>query len=74
MLEGTADGAAVYFVHSFMAAPDLPAHRLADCDYDGIAVAAVVRRDNVLGCQFHPEKSGEVGLAMLRRFLAPGAR
>lgn len=70
VLADTTPGDAVYFVHSYMAAPASPAHRLADCNYGGIAVAAVIERDNILGCQFHPEKSGEVGLTMLRRFLA----
>lgn len=62
-------GEAVYFVHSFMAEPALPEHRLADCRYGGIPISAVVKRDNVTGCQFHPEKSGEVGLEILRRFI-----
>jgi glutamine amidotransferase len=60
---------ALYFVHSFMAEPALPEHRLADCRYGGILIAAAVKRDNVMGCQFHPEKSGEVGLKILRRFI-----
>lgn len=63
-------GTAVYFVHSFMAQPDDPAHRVADCRYGGHAVSAAIGRDNVFGCQFHPEKSGELGLKVLRRFLA----
>jgi len=62
-------GCAVYFVHSFMAVPRDPADRLADCDYEGEAVCAAVQRDRLIGCQFHPEKSGEAGLDMLRRFL-----
>lgn len=62
-------GEAVYFVHSFMAQPTSPMHRLADCSYGGIPISAVVKRDNVMGCQFHPEKSGEVGLKILRRFI-----
>lgn len=62
-------GDAVYFVHSFMAVPAAPEHRLADCCYGGIAIAAVIQNGNVLGCQFHPEKSGEVGLTILRKFL-----
>ncbi len=60
---------AVYFVHSFMANPKVPAHRVADCLYGGIPVSATIEHDNVLGCQFHPEKSGEVGLKILKRFL-----
>jgi glutamine amidotransferase len=69
LLADVVAGDAVYFVHSYMAEPTDPAHRLADCDYGGTMVSAVVGRDNVLGCQFHPEKSGEVGLKILRRFL-----
>ncbi len=62
-------GEAVYFVHSFMAVPASPAHRLADCNYGGIPISAVLQRNNVMGCQFHPEKSGEVGLGILNNFL-----
>lgn len=62
-------GEAVYFVHSFMAAPADASHRVADCIYGGMRVSAAVRRGNIFGCQFHPEKSGESGLKVLRRFL-----
>lgn len=68
VLENTAAGDAVYFVHSFMAVPADPAHRIADCIYGGHKVAAVISNANVMGCQFHPEKSGEVGLKILRTF------
>ena len=63
-------GEAVYFVHSFMVSPANPRHRLADCLYGGKRVSAAVGRDNLFGCQFHPEKSGEVGLKVLRSFLS----
>jgi glutamine amidotransferase len=69
LLADVVPGDAVYFVHSFMAIPNIPAHRLADCAYGGTDISSVVGKDNVFGCQFHPEKSGEVGLAILRRFL-----
>ena len=69
LLAGIAPGEAVYFVHSFMAEPTSSAHRLADCLYGGIAVSAAVQREHVLGCQFHPEKSGDVGLRVLKNFL-----
>jgi glutamine amidotransferase len=59
----------VYFVHSFAAYPADPRHRLADIVFAGRAIAAVVTRDNVSGCQFHPEKSGDVGLAILASFV-----
>jgi imidazole glycerol-phosphate synthase subunit HisH len=63
-------GEAVYFVHSFMAIPSNPVHSIANCLYGGIPVPATIGRDNIYGCQFHPEKSGEVGLKVLRRFLS----
>lgn len=62
-------GESVYFVHSFMAQPVSPDHRLADCLYGGWRVTAAVGWKNIWGCQFHPEKSGEVGLRLLRRFM-----
>jgi len=60
---------AVYFVHSFMASPADRGHCIADCHYGGVTVSAAIRRDNIHGFQFHPEKSGEVGLRILKRFL-----
>lgn len=69
VLQDCGPGQAVYFVHSFMAVPTQGVHRLADYDLGGHAVAAVIQKDEITGCQFHPEKSGEVGLGILRRFL-----
>lgn len=69
LLQEIKPGEAVYFVHSFMASPSDPGHRIADCAYGGVLVSAVIERENIFGCQFHPEKSGEVGLKVLRRFL-----
>lgn len=60
------DGDCVYFVHSFYAA-DCAEHTVATCEY-GADLAALVRNKNVCGCQFHPEKSGNVGLNILRAF------
>jgi glutamine amidotransferase len=57
-----------YFVHSYAAAPDDARVSLAECDYDGRVFCAAVRQDNIWGTQFHPEKSGEAGLSILRRF------
>jgi len=59
----------VYFVHSFAAEPQDSATRLAEVDYDGIRICAAVHRDNLFGCQFHPERSAGTGLNVLRRFL-----
>ena len=56
----------VYFVHSFYAA-DCDDSVIATAEY-GIELTAAVQKDNVMGCQFHPEKSGNVGLNILRAF------
>jgi imidazole glycerol-phosphate synthase subunit HisH len=67
MLEGVADGAHVYFVHSYWC--DAPAQVvLAETDY-GARFPAIVGRGNVLGVQFHPEKSQAVGLRLMENFV-----
>lgn len=70
VLHDNQPGSAAYFVHSFMAIPDLGEHRVADCIYGGHRVPAVIARNQISGCQFHPEKSGEVGLKVLRKFIS----
>jgi glutamine amidotransferase len=60
------EGDHVYFVHSFYADKCLP-HTIATAEY-GAELTAAVCRDNVYGTQFHPEKSGEIGLNILRAF------
>jgi glutamine amidotransferase len=70
IFEGLPSRPYCYFVHSFAAEPVDEAHRLADCRYNGRRLAAAVRHDNLWGCQFRPEKSGETGLRILRNFLA----
>ncbi|MBT6050344.1 MAG: imidazole glycerol phosphate synthase subunit HisH, partial [Candidatus Scalindua sp.] len=70
LLDKVNPGDAVYFVHSFMASPTVPEDRLADCNYGGISISASISRGNIFGCQFHPEKSGMIGLKVLDRFLA----
>ena len=60
------EGEYVYFVHSYYAA-ECAAYVIADTDY-GAPLTAAVQNGNVFGCQFHPEKSGTVGLAILRAF------
>ncbi len=66
LLKYTQEGDFVYFVHSY-SATGCEESLLAVCDY-GAEITACVGRDNVLGCQFHPEKSGRVGLQILRAF------
>ncbi len=66
LLEGVDDGAFVYFVHGY-ACPQGDA-TLASTDY-GRSFSSVVRKDNVWGCQFHPERSSAAGARILRNFL-----
>lgn len=61
------DGEYVYYVHSFYA-KSCTESTLAVSDYGGVGVTGVVRRGNVYGVQFHPEKSGDAGLRLLRAF------
>lgn len=67
LFRGLDEGAYVYFVHSFSAQDTDPAQVIAVTDY-GPAVTAAVSSGNFYGTQFHPEKSGEVGLTILRNF------
>jgi len=64
------EGTWVYFVHSFHAVPEEPAVLRASVGYGPNRVTAAVARDNVLGTQFHPEKSQAAGLALLAGFLS----
>jgi glutamine amidotransferase len=66
---GIEAGAHAYFVHSYRFAAGDPALVLAEVDYGG-PVTAAVGRDNMVGTQFHPEKSQSVGLALIANFLA----
>ncbi|MGY6549867.1 MAG: imidazole glycerol phosphate synthase subunit HisH [Roseinatronobacter sp.] len=68
LLEGVAAGDHAYFVHSYHFEVADPAHLLAHVDYGG-AITAIVGRDNILGTQFHPEKSQGTGLRMIANFL-----
>jgi glutamine amidotransferase len=69
LLEQTAQGTPFYFVHSFTAFPESQQNRLADTAYNGRQVSAVIRKGSLYGCQFHPEKSGEKGLELIKTFL-----
>ena len=68
VLEGIESGDHAYFVHSYQMRVDDPAQRIAHCNYGG-AVTAIVGRDNMVGTQFHPEKSQAAGLRMIANFL-----
>ena len=69
IFEGIPDGANFYFVHSFYVDPADKSVVAAETDY-GIDFCSMLIRDNLVATQFHPEKSGELGLRLLRNFLA----
>ena len=70
ILKGLTPGDAVYLIHSFAVYPDDDGHRLADCSYNGRTISSAIQKNNVYGTQFHPEKSGSVGLSIIHNFLA----
>jgi len=69
LLAGVESGAHAYFVHSYAFRAADPSHVLAETDY-GLPVVAVIGRDNLVGTQFHPEKSQETGLRLIANFLS----
>jgi glutamine amidotransferase len=75
-LEEVPDGSYVYFVHSYYVAPDDPSVIATTTEFGGQQFVSSVAVGNLFACQFHPEKSGEVGLRILRSFgrVVEGAR
>jgi glutamine amidotransferase len=69
VFEGIADESEFYFVHSYYPDPAQPELVIGRTDYAGTAFASVTARDNLVATQFHPEKSGRVGLQLLRNFI-----
>jgi glutamine amidotransferase len=68
IFDGITSGDHCYFVHSYHFRVKDPAERLAHVDYGG-DVTAVIGRDTMVGMQFHPEKSQDIGLRMIGNFL-----
>ena len=68
LLKGISDNSQVYFCHSYYPEPADKSVIAATCDY-GAEFACVLWKDNVYGCQFHPEKSQAVGLAIIKNFV-----
>ena len=68
ILKNVLIGKRFYFVHSFACITKNSDSTIAVCNYTGISIPAVVSVDNVFGCQFHPEKSANNGLAFLKNF------
>ncbi len=71
LLAGIGPDISVYFVHSYYAVPENPEHVAAEADYPG-PFPAIVWRENLMACQFHPEKSQSVGLQMYANFVGMG--
>lgn len=69
MVAGLEKDDSVYFVHSFRAELPTNENLVAHAKYGGLLIPAIVAKENVVGCQFHPEKSGSIGLSILRNFL-----
>jgi glutamine amidotransferase len=70
LLKGLSKESYVYFVHSYYLEAKDASIVAATTEYDDINIHAAVEKGNVFACQFHPEKSGDVGLAILKNFLA----
>jgi glutamine amidotransferase len=62
------ENSSVYFAHSYMTIPDNQSEITSSYNFYGFDVVASVNKDNIYGCQFHPEKSGEVGLNIIKNF------
>ena len=68
LLKGIKEGSYFYYVHSYIASDYLKEDLLIGADYNGILIPGLFRKKNIIGAQFHPEKSGEVGLKLLGNF------
>lgn len=69
LLRDVPANSSVYLIHSFHVQPECSEHALATYEFEGLEVIAAIQKGNVTGVQFHPEKSGEVGLGIIRAFL-----
>ncbi|MBI2048139.1 MAG: imidazole glycerol phosphate synthase subunit HisH [Parcubacteria group bacterium] len=69
IFQSTKEQDQVYFAHSYGGRPEHQEDVLAEASYCGTTIVAAVMRNNIIGVQFHPEKSGEVGLSILKNFL-----
>lgn len=68
ILRDIKNGSEAYFVHSYYVAPENKKHVLATTTYGGQEFCTVLRKDNIIGTQFHPEKSGEIGMSIIKSF------
>ena len=68
ILNNSLIGKSFYFIHSFVCLTKNPSSTIAVCNYLGISIPAIISVGNIFGCQFHPEKSADNGLTVLRNF------
>ena len=68
ILNNSLIGKSFYFIHSFVCLTKNPNSTIAVCNYSGISIPAIISVGNIFGCQFHPEKSADNGLAILKNF------
>ena len=69
ILEDVEEGSDMYFVHTFVAQPQDNDNVLSTTEYSGYNFCSSVKRGNIYGCQFHPEKSGKMGLKIIKNFI-----
>lgn len=69
VLKGIAEDEEFYFVHSYEGKAQMKQHCMANIVYGGREICAIVQRNHIIGCQFHPEKSGKIGLELIRNFV-----
>lgn len=70
LLQDVSKDSTVYFVHSFIFKPAKNSSILALTEYGGLTFPSVLNQGHIYGCQFHPEKSGEVGLKIIKNFIS----
>jgi glutamine amidotransferase len=63
------DDSEFYFIHSYYPAPIVNSDILGETDYSGVKFASIIGRENLIATQFHPERSGRIGLRLLQNFL-----
>ena len=68
VLAGIQSGSEFYFVHSYYPAPSDPSYAIGETEYADVRFASVIGKDNLFATQFHPERSGRIGLKLLESF------
>jgi len=69
ILDNLTNGSDMYFIHTFVAKPDIEDEVLSETEYAGVKFCSSVKKNNIYGCQFHPKKSSEAGLKVIKNFV-----